>query len=224
MTTMDDKKIVTPEKEEESGEEENISKKSELELENEEDQDEDIVDLDEVHGDEPELSQKNIEQGENTITKDNLNTQLTTNGENPENNGKRVSPLNLNFRTIDFNTVPKDEIVDFLLNNKEMFYSDSNPNINKYFTKKHRKLKKDKYINIESSFKQTKAKPNYFLLNSSNNPEKTYDFDTARSRVIKKAIDEKNVDEHVKLLVTKKGAKKTKNVKNLKFKSAKSIN
>ena len=181
-----------------------------------EDESEEIIDLDfndEEADPNKRTSQKDVFiKEENTIVKDNLNTQITTNGEKLDHEKKSVSPLNLH--KIDFNTIPKDEIVNFLLNNKDLFDSTGNEIIeNQKIAKKAKKGKKDKYINVESSFKQTKIKPNYFLSNSLNDPELVADYNTACSRVIKKALDDKNEDKHMKLLVTKKGVKKSRNVK-----------
>ena len=130
--------------------------------------------------------------------------------------------MNLNFLTLDFKTIPREEIVNFLLNIKEMYNSNSNYKLDIQNTgKKTKRYKKDKYINVESSFKQTKAKPNYLLSYSMNDPEFTNDYNTACSKVIKKAIDEKIEDKHIKLLLTKKAVKKSRNVIFYIFKSVK---
>ena len=196
--------------------EDEISDLEEMEEKDEEDdeKEEEIIDLDDLAEEEADLNKRNSKKDDiimQNITneKENLNTQITAEATNERE--RRNEPLNLN--NLDVNIVPIEEIVNFLLNSKELFGSFSTNDIKtpKCPDNLSKKIN-HKYKNIESTFKQAKIKPNYILSGSMNNPEMTYDFNTAWNRVIKKAVDDKIVDNSMKLLVTKKHIKKSRNL------------
>jgi hypothetical protein len=201
----------------ENEEEEDISQdegEEEAEDDAEEEEDE-IIDLDDLGGDDLEVNKRNSQKEINQIDglKENLNTQITgTMADNRIETTDRKTGGPLCLQNLDVNTVPKEEIVNFLLNNKELFGSCSSLDLDVMVSspfKSERKKRNNKYNKVESSFKQNKIKPNYILSNSMEigNPEMTYDFRTACNRVA-----DGNADKSLKLLVTKKAMAKTKNL------------
>ena len=206
----------------EEEEENNLSKDQEEEDE-EEDKEEEIIDLDEINEDQADPNKLNNTKETNAVEnltndKENLNTQFTGSVESVvgrNQSDKRLDSLNL--QNIDVKIFPKEQILNFLMNNKEIFGSCSSVNLDTLnIPVKSEKKTNKKYKNIESSFKQTRIKPNYMLSNSMNDPEMTYDFNTAWNRVIKRVVDNKIEDKSLKLLVSKKNIEKSMNLESAK--------
>jgi hypothetical protein len=172
---------------------------------------EEIIDLDNISNEDNTID-KNRDTKMLTQTKENLNTQVSGDGQG-ETTDRRGLPLKL--QTIDINCCPKEDIVNFLMK-KDLFGSCSSLELDamaNYPFKTSRK-RNQKYMNVESSFKQNKSKPNYLLSNSLENghPEMTYDFNTACNKVARQVAEGKNEDRSMRLLFSKKSLKKAQNL------------
>jgi len=157
MTTLDNKK-KEHQKDEESDEEEEeeveVGEKSEEEKEEsqaeeeddeEEESEEEIIDLDDDDEAEPNkrLSKKETNQleGNNTNLKENLNTQISA--EEGKTDEEKIKTGKLNIHNLDPNIVPKEDIVNFLLNSKELFDS-NDAEVAMETMKTHKKKGKEK--------------------------------------------------------------------------------
>lgn len=181
----------------------------------ENEEEEEIIDLDNIGHDDSYLKDKGGDakfHNQQTLGKENLKTQVTGDGQQ-ETSERRNLPLNL--QNLDINFYPKEEIVNFLMK-KDLFGSCSSLELDAMANLPFRTSRKrnQKYMNVESSFKQNKSKPNYLLSNSleTGHPEMTYDFNTACNKVAKQIAEGKHEDRSVKLLFSKKMLKKAQNL------------
>ena len=159
------------------------------EEEEEEEEEEDIIDIDQIEED----------NFPHDNTKDNLSKTLKTT--------LAYNNDDLKLETLDLNIVSKEDAVNFLLYKTKFEKSTKSMSPS---TKRMRN--KNRYTKVKSMFNRQSNKPNYFL-NLNSNPENTYDFNTALTRLVASKMNDKTEDIKLKkALISKRKVKKIETV------------
>lgn len=189
---LSDQKDIDLQESEESEEQDNSNQE-----EDEEEEEDEIINIDELeeYNDEINNLLESANNPENLIN--NINKNLKYNSDD------------LKLETLDLNIVSKEDAVNFLLYKTKL---DNTTKSNSPATK--RKINKNRYNKVKSMINKESHKPNY-LLNMETNPERTYDFQTALTRVVASKMNDKNEDNNLKkALISKRKVKNIKTVNN----------
>lgn len=171
----------------------------EEEEENDEEEEDDIINIDEIEEDKPPEEINNMLE-----TAKNPETMMNTLQENIQYNTD-----DLRLETLDLNIVSKEDAVNFLLYKTK--FDKSNKSLS---PRTKRKRNKNRYTKVKSMVNKESFKPNYFL-NTDTNPEKTYDFNTALTRVVASKMNDKTVNVKLKKALISK--RKVKNIKTVNY-------
>ncbi len=180
--------------------------------------DDEIIDLDDQLGDGTNDQENRIESSANE-NKDKMehsdsarNNQSSLNEnqtiKNPNVNMPTLQNIDISISIINKDVLPKEDVLNFLLNSNDLFFSPNNSNI--LMTENTMLKTKKKAYKVNSSLNKQKIKPNYMLTNETNSAEKTYDFHTAVKKMVTNlSKNEGNDDKLIKLLINKKELEKS---------------